>query len=280
MLRHSDVIAPLLVALWVGGASACGSAAPIDVGTEIVVQPDSSDVDPEDDLGDLSGQMTLDPAFESFLDPGWERGEVSTYCHSSFEACGGLLAGTWQVEDNCNPEIRTQDVLRNWGKVSMDLDETACWNAVQRLTWKWSGLLRFEKGEAIDERERAQRVDMSLDSTCLSASFGIVPSSEDDVSPETCDGMQDDATTCALAQGKCLCSNRSVGTGTASGVYGVLGVSVAIRASETSPTSRYEYCVNGDRLLWREKEGDQHQVVLKRIVDAAVGETDPIEVPR
>jgi hypothetical protein len=277
MLRHSDVKAPLLVALWVGVALACGSAAPIDVGTDVIAQPAIAD-DPDNEPEDLAGQMTLDPAFDAFLDAGWERGTVSPYCHTSFEACGGLLAGTWQVEDNCNPEIRTRDVLQNWGRASMDLDDTACWNAVQRLTLKWSGLLRFEKGEAIDERERTQRVDVRLDSTCLSASFGIEPA--EGVSPETCEGMQNDSTTCALAGGVCLCSNRSVADGSASGVYGVLGVSVAIRADEMSPTSRYEYCVEGDTLLWREKEGDQRQVVLKRIVDAAAGETDPVEVLR
>jgi hypothetical protein len=277
MLRHSDLIAPLLAALWAGGSLACGSAAPIDVGTNIVTRaPEEDEVDIDEE--DPAGQMSLDPEFQALLDSGWGSRVPSEYCSSSFEACGGLLAGTWEVEDNCNPVLRKRDVLLNWGKVSMSLDETACYNAVQRLTWKWSGILRFEKGEAIDERERAQRVDMRLDSNCLSASFGGVPA--EGVSPEQCDAMQNEATTCALASGVCLCSNSSVASGTASGVYGVLGLSVAIRMDENSPTSRYEYCVNGDRLLWREKEGDQRQVVLRRVADAAVGETDPIEIPR
>ena len=75
----------------------------------------------------------------------------------------------------------------------------------------------------------------------------------------------------------CVCSNRSSSSGTASGVYGVLGLSVAIGSN---PTMRYEYCVQGDTLLWREKEGDQRHVVMRRIVSAPLGTTDPVEIPR
>jgi hypothetical protein len=275
MLRHWDLVAPLLAALWAGGVVACGSAAPVDVGTDIVAPPVPTEAPPDEDL---TGQVSLDPEFDSILDSNWERGVPSSYCSSSFKACGGLLAGTWEVEDNCNPVIRTRDVLLQWGTARMDLDETACWNAIQRLRWNWKGQLRFEQGLAIDEREREQHVDMQLTSNCLSASFGTPPA--DSVSPETCDGLQNESTTCALSAGVCLCSNRSVASGTASGVYGVLGLSVAIQEKTGSPTLRYEYCVDGDHLLWREKEGDLRQVVMRRIVDAPAGETDPIEVPR
>jgi hypothetical protein len=275
MLRHRDLVVPLLAALWVGGVVACGSAAPVDVGTAIVEPEVPLEAVPDEDL---SGQMSLDPVFDQFLDVGWERGEVNDFCRSSFQACGGLLAGTWQVEDNCNPVIRTRDVLLQWGKARMDLDETACWDAVQRLRWNWTGQLRFEQGLAIDEREREQVVDMQLTARCLSATLGTPPA--DSVSPETCDGLQNESTTCALSAGVCLCSNRSVSSGTASGVYGVLGLSVAIQLEKGSPTNRYEYCVNGDSLLWKEKDGDLRQVVMKRIVDPAEGETDPIEIPR
>jgi hypothetical protein len=54
---------------------------------------------------------------------------------------------------------------------------------------------------------------------------------------------------------------------------------VAIQ-EEPNPTVRYEYCVDGDRLLWREKEGAQRMVVLRRTVDAPPGTVDPVEVPR
>jgi hypothetical protein len=98
------------------------------------------------------------------------------------------------------------------------------------------------------------------------------------VSPRVCDALQDDATTCGLVDGVCWCMNRTVSTGLASGEYGVLGLVVAIGESPT--TARYEYCVEGDMLLWREKDGAQRQVVLRRTVDPPPGTMDPVEVPR
>jgi hypothetical protein len=277
MLRHLDVTTQVLTTLVVCGAVACGSAAPVDVGTDVVAidATDGSEVSTETPEP-VSGQMPENDQFDAFIDSGWERGEVSTYCKRSFQACGGLLAGTWEVEDNCNPQNLERETLREWGEAKMDLDPTACWNGVQALTWNWSGELRFENGDAIDKRQRRQRVDMALSANCLSASFGFAPM--ESVSTELCDAMQGPTTTCALASGVCRCSDRTVSNGTASGVYGVLGLSVAIGRN---PTTRYEYCVDGDRLLWLEKDGDaQRQVVLRRTVDAPPGAMDPVEIPR
>jgi hypothetical protein len=209
MLRHLNVSWLGLARLWVCAALACGSAAPIDVGADYAEPPPSIDPPPEGDpppAMPIGGQAGTISDFDAFIDSGWERGEVSPYCRSSFQACGGLLAGAWVVEDNCNPEIRTRDVLLSWGKARMSLDETACYDAVQRLRWNWSGELRFAEGEAIDLRTRAQRVDMELTSSCLSATFGTEDT--DSVTPEDCDGVQDDTTTCALAGGVCMCSAR------------------------------------------------------------------------
>ena len=284
MLRRVDVRAPSLACLLLGGAVACGSAPPVDVGADYIAaavvespeQPESSG-ETEDPL-DEAGQMSPPDEFDSFVGPGWERGEVSAYCRSSFKACGGLLAGTWEVEDNCNPEVRTREVLQTWGQSRLALDDAACWNAVQRLTWSWSGELRFEEGVAIDNRQRAQSVYVQLSASCLSATLGMEMG--DSVPPEICDGMQDDTTTCALAGGVCMCTNRTVVSGGAAGIYGVLGLSVAIG----QPVTRYEYCIDqaedGDRLLWREKEGALRQVVLRRTLDAPPGTTDPVEIPR
>jgi hypothetical protein len=286
MLRHLHARESALALLGACAALACSPAPPVEVGIDYVTPPLSESDEPsepevpplEDDIRDdeINPNQTeslLD--FDDFIDSSFERGEVSPYCHSSFEACGGLLAGTWLVEDNCNPEIRELDVLQSWGKARMDLDETACWDAVQRLRWNWSGELRFENGVAIDNRERKQQVDMQLTSRCLNATFGVPEA--DSVSPQVCEALQDPATTCGLANGVCLCTNRTVSMGTASGTYGVLGVSVAIGES---PSTRYEYCVEGDMLLWREKDGAQRQVVLRRTVDPPPGTTDPVDVPR
>jgi hypothetical protein len=278
MLRHLNSSWRRLAHLWVCGAIACSSAAPIDVGVDYA-EPPPADVDPPDDAPTMSpstvpGQTGTIEEFDAFIDLGWERGDVSPYCHSSFQACGGLLAGTWVVEDNCNPEIRSREVLSSWGTARMSLDETACWDAVQLLRWNWAGELRFEKGEAIDKRTRAQRVDMELTSSCLSATFGFADT--DSVSPEICRAMADENTTCALAAGVCMCSNRTVSKGAASGVYGVLGKSVAIGAN---PTAEYEYCVDGEFLLWRETEGALRQVVMRRTESPPPGTVDP-EIPR
>jgi hypothetical protein len=286
MLRHLHVRESALALLGACAVAACNPAPPVEVGIDYVTpRLSESDDPPEPEVPPLEDDITDDEVnpnqteslldFDDFIDSSFERGDVSPYCHSSFQACGGLLAGTWLVEDNCNPEIRELDVLQSWGKARMDLDETACWDAVQRLRWNWSGELRFENGVAIDNRERKQQVDMQLTSRCLNATFGV-PEAES-VSPEVCAALEDPDTTCGLASGVCLCSNRTVSSGTASGTYGVLGVSVAIGES---PSTRYEYCVEGDMLLWREKDGAQRQVVLRRTVDPLPGTTDPVEVPR
>jgi hypothetical protein len=282
MLRELNVSRRALAHLLVCGVVACGSASPIDVGVDYVqppveVQPSPIEPTPEPPVPeDQPGQMDPIAEFDAFIDRGFERGEVSTYCHSSFEACGGLLDGTWEVEDNCNPAISSRDVLVNWGTVQMSLDETACWNAVKRLSWSWRGELKFEGGKVIDNRERAQRVDLELTSRCLSATYGTDETGS--VSPEVCEALADEFTTCALAGGVCNCSNRTTSTGTISGLYGVVGTGdVAVAASTTT---RYSYCVDGDRLLWPGNDGPQHQVVLRRTTSVRPGATDPMEIPR
>lgn len=295
MLRRLDLRAQFVAGLFAGGAVACGSAPPIDVGADYLAvpivgapeapaPPEQPEIAPESEREEIeavttAGQMSVPDDFDMFVGPAWERGDVSPHCRSSFEACGGPLAGTWEVEDNCNPELRTLSVLQSWGQWRMQLDEAACWNAVQRLTWSWSGALRFEAGFVLDDRQREQNVYVQLSASCLGATLGM--DLGDSVPPELCEGMQDEATTCALASGVCMCRNRTMLRGAAEGVYAVLGVSVTIGR----PPTRYEYCVDesgpdGDRLLWREKEGELRQVVLRRTVDAAPGEKDPVEVPR
>ena len=281
MLRHLHVSELGLAHLWVCGVLACSAAPPVEVGVDDVrlASAESGQPEPEltpvDELPDdlVPEQPPLPGGFE-LVDSDFEREVVSEHCQSSFQACGGVLAGTWVVEDNCNPQTRSRDELQSWGKARMALDEAACWDAVWRLRWKWSGELKFEGGRAIDNRERKQQVDMRLDSRCLSASFGI--SESESVAPRVCDALEDDNTICGLQDGVCLCSNLSTSSGEASGVYGVLGLSVAIG----TPVARYEYCVQGDRLIWQEQDGAQRHVVLKRTVDPPPGAVDPVEIPR
>jgi len=277
MLRRLDVKTQSLVCLLVGGAIACGSAPPVDIGTDRVapalVSTPEGDVALDEGAAE-PGQMPLGDEFTELLGRRSDRGTISEHCRSSFRACGGVLAGTWRVEDTCNPEVNTREILQKWGTTRMALDEAACANAVQRLTWTWSGELRFSEGFAFDGRKREQNVDIQLTASCLGATLGM--DLGDSVSPEICDSMQSESTTCALANGVCMCASHTLADGAASGVYGVLGLSVAIAAE---PTTRYEFCVDGDHLLWQEKEGALRQVVLVRTEDAAPGETDPVDLP-
>jgi hypothetical protein len=276
MLRLLD-LRRVFAHLLVGAGFACGSAAPIGVGTDITPVEPSGGTSEDDIVDEPEGSGQMDPltGVDGLIDTNFDRNGVSEHCRTSFAACGGLLAGTWTVEGNCNPEIRARDVLARWGANSMGLSPGVCYTAVQRLVWNWSGEFRFENGIAIDDRSREQVVDVKLDSACLNASFGMQEGAS--VSPDACDRMQDAFTTCALADGVCNCTNRTMANGLASGYYEVLGVSVNIAQA---PETRYEYCVNGDQLLWREKEGDQRQVVLRRTVDAPAGAVDPVDIPR
>ena len=49
---------------------------------------------------------------------------------------------------------------------------------------------------------------MQLDSRCLNATFNLNES--EGVSPRLCQVMEDDWTTCGVAEGVCLCSTRTV----------------------------------------------------------------------
>lgn len=275
MLRQFAAAAFSLARLTLAGAlAACGSATPVGVGSEYMPGVGSG-------LGgDGAGSIDEPPADEGmdeFIDREWERGTVSPHCRSSFDACGGRLAGTWEVEDSCNPQIRDPEVLKTWGEASMDLDPTACWNAVRRLTSRWSGHMVFDGGMVADHRERAQTVEMGLTSSCLGPTLGL-----DDLTQVTvpmCESLQDMSTACALATGVCMCSNETTAVGRVTGMYAAIGTTVVVQ-NGARPLKEFEYCVDGDRLLWREEPGSLRHVVLRRIVAPPAGTTDPIEIPR
>jgi hypothetical protein len=257
---------------------ACGSATPVGVGSEYMEteDPGAEGGGSEGQAGSM-GDPPVGGGLDSFVDPEWERGTISPYCRSSFDACGGTLAGTWEVEDSCNPQVRDPEVLRTWGEASMDLDPAVCWNAVRRLTSRWSGHIVFEAGKVVDHRERTQKVEMGLTSTCLGPTLGL-----DDLERVTvpmCASLQDMSTSCALATGVCMCSNETTAMGRVEGNYYAIGTTVVV-VDGGRPVKEYEYCVEGDRLLWREEPGSLRHVVLRRTVTPPPGTTDPVEVPR
>jgi hypothetical protein len=260
---------------WIGLAShvvGCGSASPIDIGTDYPIPVEGADGENEAD----PVPTLTDPDFDIFVNRDPSRGEVSEYCRPAFQACGGVLAGTWMVEDTCNPRSNEPAVLQRWGVAQMDLDTASCTNAVRMLTTTWSGKLVFVEGRAFDDRERAQKVDIELTPNCLGATLGMDPESASE--PAICTAMQDDESMlCGSSEGNCICSNQRVLPGEVTGVYGVLGTTVAVQ--DKGPITIYEYCVDGDQLLWREPNTQRH-VVLRRTAAAPPLEEDPTGMPQ
>jgi hypothetical protein len=235
---------------------ACGAAPTVDVGTEYV-----DVIEPPAAVATTPTNVVATPApLDSFVDPA----TAPVACQAAFEPCGGLLAGTWTVEDTCNSETNSRKALQIWGQTFMGLDATACWDAVQGVSSKWTGQLVFDQGLATDGRQRADTIEMDLSAPCVSATFGVTV--RPDQMPAVCGSLTDDSTSCSSTGGVCRCSSRRVNPQTASGVYGVLGKSVAIG----SPASFYDYCVSsdGNQLLWRDPASARH-LVLRRTAPGA-----------
>jgi hypothetical protein len=229
----------------------CGTAAPVDVGTdfslEVSTDPAARVLEEDEDPN----------AFEPVLD-----GAVSAACSTGFQACGGVLAGRWIVEDTCNSETRNAKALQIWGQTFRNLDTTACFDAVQSVTTRWMGMLTFEQGLAIDQRMRSDTIEMNLTRTCLNATFDS--NIREERMSAICAALTNDMTNCSSVGGVCQCSNRRERELDTQGTYGVLGKSVAI-GTENGGLDFYDYCVkgDGDTLLWREPSYARH-VVLKR----------------
>jgi hypothetical protein len=79
-----------------------------------------------------------------------------------------------------------------------------------------------------------------------------------------------------------MCSNRRAVVGRADGEYYAFDTILGVREEDkpNRPIKEYEYCVEGNRLLWREGPGSSSHLVLVRTVDPPPGATDPVEIPR
>ena len=140
-----------------------------------------------------------------------------------------------------------------------------------RLDSTWSGQLSFRDGEALDDRKRTDALELDLTRECLAASYGVADA---DVGP-TCAALSDGSFECAAQGDACHCSARREEQPDASGVYGVLGLSVAVG---DSPTTRYEYCVVGDVMQWMEST---QRIVLRRVPGTLpTSDEDPVGTPR
>lgn len=203
--------------------------------------------------------------------PGLVPMDVSANCSQPFEACGGLLAGMWIAEETCNSETKSRKALQLWGQALMNLDMSKCADAVQTVRSVWKGDLSFKDGIAIDTRVRHDMIEMELSRSCLNATYGVNISA--DKMPSVCSTLSRNGTSCTSVSGMCSCSTRREIELNRSGIYGVLGTSVAIGTGIDGPTEHFEYCVQGDTLYWREPSALRY-VVLKR-EGAATAEMDP-----
>ena len=181
-------------------------------------------------------------------------------CGSSFQACGGLLAGSWTMEDSCQEGALDPRALQLWGETVLDLDSRACQGAVQSVTSRWSGRVLFESGAATDERLRSDTVEMNLTRDCLNATFGVGISEAKLAS--VCETLSDARRSCSSIAGACQCSASLERSSGMSGTYGVLDESFVI-GSGSGEIQFVDYCVEGDVLHWRE-QGSPQQLLLRR----------------
>jgi hypothetical protein len=247
------------------------SAAPIDLGIENVEPVIDTTPEVDQPSPDPAEGSTLDPEFDGFSTNLDGKGE-SAYCRARFEPCGGSLAGTWQVEDTCNPLTNSPKTRRIWGNARMQLDARTCAGAVERLSAVWSGRLAFESQRVYDERLEKETVDVALSRTCLADTFGMEETS--DLLSQACASLQDENTSCAESGGICRCSVTTIGAGDVFGNYRELAERVSIG------TTFYDYCVSDDRMLWREPGSTRHLVLRRSTGAPPVTTTAPVDVPR
>lgn len=236
--------------MW-AGLLACGPAPAIDVGTDF-----SQDIDENLAEQEPSPDLLIPSMPGSLASP-----DISPMCRAGFEPCGGLLLGHWIVEDTCNSETLNRKALQIWGQTFMPLDTGACWDSVQSVRSRWEGELSFENGVAIDTRVRHDMIELNLSRSCLNASYGVNIQAEK--MPAVCSTLTKGPTSCTAVGGMCACSSRRQQEVSHSGIYAVDRTQVGIRPGLGQPIERFDYCVQGDTLLWREPLSARF-VVLRR----------------
>jgi hypothetical protein len=206
----------------------------------------------------------------SELDERFARAGSTPACDQSFSACGGLLASEWVVEDTCGAQLDDHEDAEAWSREHLGLDAAACPSTVTTLDSTWSGTLSFRDGDAVDGRLRTDALELELTRECLSASYGEA------ALESTCAALSDGSLECVAQGDACHCSGHREVRSAATGVYGVLGTSVAVAQS---PVTRYEYCVAADDVLhWMESN---QRIVLRRVPGtAAPSGVDPVPDPR
>jgi hypothetical protein len=251
------------------GVLGCASADPIVVGhheteqgsSDDDLEPSDQELDPSESLGtpDTAGFVADD--------------DLASCSARPFRACGGALAGTWEMVETCNSEDRSEATLERWSRI-VGLPAEPCYRAARLLTSRWSGEVLFSEDRTLDRRELTSRLDLRLTSECLTATL----EGPDLIKPTqgACSALNSDyGVTCSSNQGMCQCSTVSTVENNVIGAYDVDGNRLV--ANNTDQTvSQYDYCVQGDYLLYKQL-GDARYAILRRRATAL----DPVlSLPR
>jgi hypothetical protein len=241
-------------------ACACSSAAPLDLGSDDIILPESGVDSAENPDSTLeSGSQSLG-VVEPFM------GGATGRCQATFQPCGGTLTGTaWVIEDTCTLLGKGNKAIQLEGTELLGLDPEACDDVVESLTSKWSGELTFEEFYATERRLRQRRFDFALGSECFASTFGV-DASEAEVSSfctqlgkaVTAEGS---LTNCVPAAEGCRCTAETLTEINNRGTFGFWETYASITGE------RYTYCVSGNRLMWSDPGTNTHIVMRRR--DAA-----------
>jgi hypothetical protein len=247
----------LVCGVLLGGVVGCASADPLVVGHH------ETDSLPDDGLD--TQEDAVDPAdsFDGAETPDLVGDLTSgATCESQpFEACGGSLKGTWQVVDTCNGEDRSASTLAQWSQV-VGLPSTMCNQAARVVTSNFSGEVLFSDAVTLDKRDLTMRLDMRLSSECLTATLqgpDLLNATQG-----ACAALQSDyGVTCRSSQGVCQCSTQATIASNVIGAYDVRGTRLI--ANNTDETvSQYDYCVQGNYLLYRQAGGSRYAILRRK----------------
>lgn len=244
-------------------AWACSAAAPVDLGSDPIGFPES-EIEAEEQP---SGALEPGSAALGLLKP-YMSGATGR-CEASFQPCGGWLPGTsWVIEDTCTSLSPGRTAQRE-GSELLGLDADACRNVVQSLTSKWSGELSFaEDYVATDIRMRQRQFDIALGPECFAATFGV-EASEAELS-SFCESIEGPSASCVPSTDGCNCTAEVTTQIENHGKF-----SLPNKSQATITGTWYDYCVEGNRLMWSDPGTNTHIVMRRR--DGTY--VPPVEMP-